>query len=162
MNPSERTKEALLAKTEALCSAIVDNRKTDDPWGGTGYLSTMLRAVKLQDEVEHPIDETEDEAAKPTLDYAVSAQRELVIREQTAGLIKTAQEISTLVRDLQELWLFGGLDTLSDPADEETNRTKALAVAEMIEALAKQSPVGSAQNGAAAVVKKEESNGGGS
>jgi hypothetical protein len=42
---------------------------------------------------------------------------------------------------LQELWLFGGLDTLSDPADEEANRIKALAVAEMIEALAKQKPV---------------------
>lgn len=64
--------------------------------------------------------------------------------------IKTAQDISTLVRDLQELWLFGGLDTLSDPADEEANRKKALAVAEMIEALAKQSPAGARQNGAEA------------
>jgi len=52
---------------------------------------------------------------------------------------------------LQELWLFGGLDTLSDPADEEANRTKALAVAEMIEALAKQSPAGARQSQVQAV-----------
>lgn len=45
-----------------------------------------------------------------------------------------------MIRDLQELWLFGGLDTLSNPADEEANRAKALAVAEMIEALAKRKP----------------------
>lgn len=100
-------------------------------------------------------------------DYSTSAHRELLIREQTAGLVcslthvpdaiyhatawrlhclrhcqvKTAQDISTLIRDLQELWLFGGLDTLWNPADEEANRTKALAVAEMIEALAKRPAV---------------------
>ncbi|PWO25935.1 potassium ion channel Yvc1, partial [Pyrenophora tritici-repentis] len=144
MNPSERTKEALLAKTETLCTSIVDNRK-NDPWGGNGYLSTILRAVKLQDATDYSADETTE--FPPALDYATSAQRELLIREQSAALIKTAQDISTLVRDLQELWLFGGLDTLSDPADEEANRKKAVAVAEMIEALAKQSPAGSGQNG---------------
>jgi hypothetical protein len=45
-----------------------------------------------------------------------------------------------LIRDLQELWLFGGLDTLTNPADEEANRAKAIVVAEMIEALSKQKP----------------------
>lgn len=74
-------------------------------------------------------------------DYATSAYKELVIKEQAAGLIKTAQDISTLIRDLQELWLFGGLDTLSDPADEEASRVKAIAVAEMIEVLAKKEVV---------------------
>ncbi|RMZ67831.1 Mediator complex subunit Med22 [Pyrenophora seminiperda CCB06] len=123
----------------------MDNRK-NDPWGGNGYLSTILRAVKMHDATEYSADETKTEFP-PALDYATSAQRELLIREQSAALIKTAQDIATLVRDLQELWLFGGLDTLSDPADEETNRIKARAVAEMIEALAKQSPAGAQQNG---------------
>jgi hypothetical protein len=50
--------------------------------------------------------------------------------------IKTTQDLSTLIRDLQELWLFGGLDTLSDPADAEAARNKALQVAGMIEGLA--------------------------
>jgi hypothetical protein len=54
----------------------------------------------------------------------------------TIRQIKTTQDLSTLIRDLQELWLFGGLDTLSDPADEEANREKAVRVAQVIEGLA--------------------------
>jgi hypothetical protein len=53
-----------------------------------------------------------------------------------AQQIQTTQELSTLIRDLQELWLFGGLDTLADKTDEEATRAKAVQVAEMIEGLA--------------------------
>lgn len=94
-------------------------------------------------------------------DYATSAAKELTIREQTAGLvseelglpltvniradhgrqIKTTQDIATLIRDLQELWLFGGLDTLQNPADEDTQRKKAEEVASMIEMLAHQKSI---------------------
>ncbi|EOA85564.1 uncharacterized protein SETTUDRAFT_170115 [Exserohilum turcica Et28A] len=94
---------------------------------------------------------------EPALDFSTSAHKELLIKEQTAALIKTAQDISTLIRDLQELWLFGGLDTLADPSDEEANRKKALAVAQMIESLAKQAPAGAPQNGTSAI--KEDTNG---
>jgi len=73
------------AKTEALCTSIVDNRK-NDPWGGNGYLSTILRAVKMQDATEYSADETKTEFP-PALDYATSAQRELLIREQSAALV---------------------------------------------------------------------------
>lgn len=71
-------------------------------------------------------------------DYATTAQREGRIQEQTSGLIKTTQDISTLIRDLQELWLFGGLDTLGEDKDgeEEREREKVRLVAEMVEALA--------------------------
>ncbi|KAF1847293.1 uncharacterized protein K460DRAFT_279080 [Cucurbitaria berberidis CBS 394.84] len=143
MNPAERTKEALLAKTEQLCNSIADNRNAD-PWGGDGYLSTILRTIRMEETSDYaPAGQTSLNGA---YDYATSAHKELVVKEQAAGLIKTAQDISTLIRDLQELWLFGGLDTLSNPADEEANRTKALAVAEMIEALAKTQPVGGKEN----------------
>lgn len=54
--------------------------------------------------------------------------------------IKTTQDIATLIRDLQELWLFGGLDTLQNPADEDTQKRKAEEVAGMIEMLAQQKP----------------------
>lgn len=57
------------------------------------------------------------------------------------GQIKTTQDIATLIRDLQELWLFGGLDTLQNLADEEAQRKKAEDVAGMIEVLAQQKPV---------------------
>lgn len=42
-----------------------------------------------------------------------------------------------MIRELQELWLFGSLDTIADPADEQTNKAKALGIAAMVEALAK-------------------------
>ncbi|OAK97225.1 hypothetical protein IQ06DRAFT_41999 [Phaeosphaeriaceae sp. SRC1lsM3a] len=114
MNPSERTKEALLARTETLCNAIFDERNPD-PWGGEGYLSTILRTVRPADTSEFSNIPKISEAK----DYYTSAQKELTVREQSAGLIKTTQDLSTLIRDLQELWLFGGLDTLSDTKDEE-------------------------------------------
>ncbi|KAH7408629.1 hypothetical protein DE146DRAFT_629522 [Phaeosphaeria sp. MPI-PUGE-AT-0046c] len=130
MNPSDRTKEALLARTETLCNAIFDERNLD-PWGGEGYLSTILRTVRPADTSEFSNIPKLSEAK----DYYTSAQKELTVREQSAGLIKTTQDLSTLIRDLQELWLFGGLDTLSDPKDEEASREKAEKVGEMIEEL---------------------------
>jgi hypothetical protein len=138
MNPSERTKEALLgmsaspqysrlqnkliphwrvfmqncctsmgdslvehllttflAKTEALCSSIYDLRK-DDPWGGNGYLSTILRATKMQDTVPHPTAPNETIELPPSWDYATSAQKELVIKEQTAALVSQSYILSAI------------------------------------------------------------------
>lgn len=74
------------AKTEALCTSIVDNRK-DDPWGGDGYLSTILRAVKMHEATEYSsvLNKTEFE---PALDYSTSAHKELLIKEQSAALVR--------------------------------------------------------------------------
>ncbi|KAL6704892.1 hypothetical protein ACN47E_007575 [Coniothyrium glycines] len=158
MNPSdrivasERTKEALLAKTERLCNAITDPR-SDDPWGGNGYLSTILRAVRMQDTSPNATEGRTE--LEPAYDYATSAYKELVIRESAAGLIKTAQDISTLIRDLQELWLFGGLDTLKDEGEQEKDRAKAVQVAELLEQLVKTAPIGKEGDG----VKIEEKEG---
>jgi hypothetical protein len=55
---------------------------------------------------------------------------------------------------LQELWLFGGLDTLSNPADEEASRARAVKVAEMVARLATSKPGKVEQDGV--VVKGEE------
>lgn len=38
------------------------------------------------------------------------------------------------------MWLFGGLDTLQNPADQEAQRKKAEEVARIIEVLAQQKP----------------------
>jgi hypothetical protein len=73
-----------------------------------------------------------------------------------AGQIKTARDLSTFIRDLQELWLFGGLDTLAEKEDEEATRAKAVQVAEMIEALAGSRSVGGKkENRADEELKKE-------
>ncbi|KAJ4332443.1 hypothetical protein N0V87_008375 [Didymella glomerata] len=132
MDPSKRTKEALLARAEALCDAITPRQDEGDITAGDGYLSTILKAVKM--------DGAPPSTMSAANDHATSAAKELTIREQTAGLIKTTQDIATLIRDLQELWLFGGLDTLQNPADEDTQRRKAEEVAGMIEMLAQQKP----------------------
>ncbi|KAH4118245.1 hypothetical protein HBI70_184780 [Parastagonospora nodorum] len=146
-----RTKEALSARVEKLCNAIYDERNTD-PWGGDGYLSTILRTVKPADTSEYSTIPKLNEAK----DYSTSAQKELVVREQSASLIKTAQELSTFIRDLQELWLFGGLDTLAEKEDEEATRAKAVQVAEIIEKLAGSKSVGGKkENGADEELKKE-------
>jgi hypothetical protein len=91
-------------------------------------------------------------------DYYTSAQRELTVREQSAGLIKTTQDLSSLIRDLQELWLFGGLDTLEDKKNEDVvrEREKAGRVAEMIERLAKGRSVGGTESKGENGVKEEE------
>ncbi|KAJ4983311.1 hypothetical protein SVAN01_11192 [Stagonosporopsis vannaccii] len=133
MDPSKRTKEALLARAEALCDAITPSNDDPDPAAGDGYLSTILKAVKM--------DGAPPSTMNAANDYATSAAKELTIREQTAGLIKTTQDIASLIRELQELWLFGGLDTLQNPADEEAQRKKADEVAGIIEALAQPKPV---------------------
>ncbi|KAF1925682.1 uncharacterized protein M421DRAFT_423512 [Didymella exigua CBS 183.55] len=132
MDPSKRTREALLARAEALCDAITPGQDKNVLTAGDGYLSTILKAVKM--------DSAPPSTTNAANDYATSAARELTIREQTAGLIKTTQDIATLIRDLQELWLFGGLDTLQNPADEETQMKKAEEVAAIIEVLAQQKP----------------------
>ncbi|KAF2624771.1 hypothetical protein BU25DRAFT_347601, partial [Macroventuria anomochaeta] len=121
------------ARAEALCDAITPRNDDPDPAAGNGYLSTILKAVKM--------DGAPPSTMNAANDYATSAGKELTIREQTAGLIKTTQDIATLIRDLQELWLFGGLDTLQNPADEEAQRKKAEEVSGIIEVLAQQKPV---------------------
>ncbi|KAF2789201.1 hypothetical protein K505DRAFT_253832 [Melanomma pulvis-pyrius CBS 109.77] len=75
------------------------------------------------------------------VDYSTTAQRELAIKEDTTAFIRAAQDLSSLIRELQELWLFGGLDTLTDPADEEANKAKALGLAALVEVLAMNMPV---------------------
>jgi hypothetical protein len=57
---------------------------------------------------------------------------------------------------LQELWLFGGLDTLAEKEDEEATRAKAVQVAEIIEGLAGSRSVGGKnENGTDEELKKE-------
>lgn len=53
----------------------------------------------------------------------------------TCTQVRAAQDLTTLVRDLQELWLFGSLDTLADPRDEEENRRRAVEIARLVEKL---------------------------
>jgi hypothetical protein len=55
-----------------------------DPWGGDGYLSTILRTVKPAVSSEYSATTKLSEAK----DYFASAQKELTVREQSAGLVR--------------------------------------------------------------------------
>ncbi|KAF2191491.1 hypothetical protein K469DRAFT_372459 [Zopfia rhizophila CBS 207.26] len=70
-------------------------------------------------------------------DYSTTAHMEAQIAEESAALVRATEDLSTLIRELQELWLFGGLDTLNKPADEEAATKQALEIARMVEQLAK-------------------------
>jgi hypothetical protein len=77
------TKNHHPARTEQLCNAIYDDRNTD-PWGGEGFLSTILRTVKPADTSDHSTIPKISEAK----DYYTSAQKELTVREQSAALVR--------------------------------------------------------------------------
>ncbi|KAJ4298209.1 hypothetical protein N0V90_006108 [Kalmusia sp. IMI 367209] len=76
----------------------------------------------------------------PDGDYSQAAHKELAIKEGAMAIVTTAQNMSMLIRDLQELWLFGSLDTLADKNELEGDREKALEVARLVEGLVKRVP----------------------
>lgn len=67
------------ARAEQLCNAITPSEEDQDPAGGEGYLSTILKTVKMDGEAPSIMHAASD--------YSTSAQKELTIREQTAGLV---------------------------------------------------------------------------
>ncbi|KAF2277941.1 uncharacterized protein EI97DRAFT_457178 [Westerdykella ornata] len=109
MDPSKRNAAALHQRIDELCDALVSQ-----------YSSIFAAAAKRPDKSAGEI-----------------AMNELRIREESGALIRSSQEMATLVRDLQELWLFGGLDTVANPADEEARRERVRSVAAQIEGLVK-------------------------
>lgn len=95
--PTLRTKDSLLSETDRLCTSIIDPRNPD-PYGGTGYLSTILRAIRMQDASPNGVDGRT--SLEPRYEYATSAWREAVVRDATAGLV-SRHLIST------HTWYFG-------------------------------------------------------
>lgn len=69
------------------------------------------------------------------------------------------QDLSALIREIQELYLFGGLDTLRDDKEQEKDKQKALQVAEMLQMLVTMSPMGAEQNGVSEKKEDEAKNG---
>ncbi|PSN74137.1 hypothetical protein BS50DRAFT_567024 [Corynespora cassiicola Philippines] len=108
MDPSKRNAAALHARVDELALNIM------------GHFSNIFASAR-------------EEGDAPA--YATTANKELGIRGESTKLVRAAQDLTTLVRDLQELWLFGSLDTLADPRDEEENRRRAVEIARLVEKL---------------------------
>ncbi|KAF2270307.1 hypothetical protein CC78DRAFT_611957 [Lojkania enalia] len=130
MDPSKSSAVELTKRVDDICNALI------------GHFHTIVFATKENADADH----------------SAIAQNELTIVEKTNAMIQSTQDLSSLIRELQELWLFGGLDTLADPSDEETNKAKAQAIAKMIETIAKSKPAPeqNVQNGESAQASGSE------
>ncbi|EME45839.1 hypothetical protein DOTSEDRAFT_23812 [Dothistroma septosporum NZE10] len=65
-------------------------------------------------------------------DRTVTAGIQLQMATETTALIRSFEEIQTVIRELQVLWLQGPLDTLGDSRAKRVMDENAKAVAEMV------------------------------
>ncbi|KAF2763558.1 hypothetical protein EJ05DRAFT_472453 [Pseudovirgaria hyperparasitica] len=70
-------------------------------------------------------------------DKATTGTVEMMMGVETNALVRVAEDTLQLTRQLQELWLFGTLDTLGKSEVELKTEEDAKAVAEGIEKLVK-------------------------
>ncbi|KAK4624057.1 hypothetical protein CLAFUW4_05958 [Fulvia fulva] len=68
-------------------------------------------------------------------DRTSTAATQLQMQTETTALIRTFEEIPTLIRQLQELWLRGPLNTLGDSKAKQSTDETANAVAEALRML---------------------------
>ncbi|KAF1987961.1 hypothetical protein K402DRAFT_392242 [Aulographum hederae CBS 113979] len=73
------------------------------------------------------------EPDKATYDH--TALNTMQIEAETRALIRAAEEVLTLTREMQELWLFGHLDTLGKGDAERQTEEDAKKVTEVLEKL---------------------------
>ncbi|KJY01440.1 hypothetical protein TI39_contig291g00021 [Zymoseptoria brevis] len=64
-------------------------------------------------------------------DRTVTAVTEYSMKAETAGLIRAAEDVQTLIRQLQEMWLFGRLNALEGKHEREEVDGTAREVAEL-------------------------------
>lgn len=80
-------------------------------------------------------------AAIERTDYNTTSYNALHMKDETAALIRAAEDLLSLTRQMQELWLFGQLDTLGKSAVEEKTEADARRVAELIQTLVRREEV---------------------
>lgn len=80
-------------------------------------------------------------AAIERTDYNTTSYNALHMKDETAALIRAAEDLLSLTRQMQELWLFGQLDTLGKSVVEEKTEADARRVAELIQTLVRREEV---------------------
>ncbi|PPJ52014.1 hypothetical protein CBER1_09632 [Cercospora berteroae] len=68
-------------------------------------------------------------------DRGVSATAQYQLQAETAALIRGAEEVQTLIRQMQEMWLFGQLNTLGESKIQQETDENARAVAGLLREL---------------------------
>ncbi|ORY10748.1 hypothetical protein BCR34DRAFT_340695 [Clohesyomyces aquaticus] len=124
MDPTKHNAAALHERVDKICNALIGNY--------TGITSSLL-----------PPPASENDPKK--LDYSSTAQNELALNEDIASLIRAGQDLSSLIRELKELWVFGGLDSLT--GDTQTDQARTLKVAAILESIAKGTGAGASAEG---------------
>lgn len=72
----------------------------------------------------------------PNPNNSEAAQTELTIKQHAEAMTRAVQDLMGVCRELQQLWLFGYLDTLADES-EKVRSEKLLGLVELCQDLAK-------------------------
>ncbi|CAI6334397.1 unnamed protein product [Periconia digitata] len=143
MDPKHRNAAALHKRADDLIRLFLQNYQSILQRIGpssTSITSNNDTNNNNNDEDSSKVRQGQGEETQRQTPYSEIAYRELSIKEDTMNIIKAAQSSSTLIRDLQELWLFGSLDTVADPADLIEEREMAIQIADVIAGLARRGP----------------------
>ncbi|KAF2717340.1 hypothetical protein K431DRAFT_288639 [Polychaeton citri CBS 116435] len=99
------------------------------------------RIDKLRDELIKRYESVVELAGIERNDRNTSAVSQFQMRVDTAALIRAAEDLQSLIRQLQEMWLFGHLSTLGESKIEQQTDETAGDVARLLQQLAeKQQP----------------------
>ncbi|KAI9691571.1 MAG: hypothetical protein M1822_007642 [Bathelium mastoideum] len=74
-------------------------------------------------------------ASVEKVDRNSTALNALEIDVETAALIRGAEDLTTLIRQMQEVWLFGELNTIGKSETQQKTEENTIAVAQLLEKL---------------------------
>ncbi|KAK1813162.1 hypothetical protein LTR12_012486 [Friedmanniomyces endolithicus] len=94
------------------------------------------RIEKLRDQLVARFHTIVNLAAVSGKDRNNTAITQYHIQTETAALITTAENAQSLIRQLQEMWLFGQLDTLGDSKARQQSDEDARSIALLLKQLA--------------------------
>ncbi|TKA61322.1 hypothetical protein B0A55_11329, partial [Friedmanniomyces simplex] len=102
------------------------------------------RIEKLRDQLVARFHTLVKLAAADRKDRNNTAIAQYHMQTETAALITTAENAQSLIRQLQEMWLFGQLDTVGDSKAQQQSDEDARSIAVLLKQLAElQQPAGS-------------------
>ncbi|KAK3639269.1 hypothetical protein LTR56_012629 [Elasticomyces elasticus] len=96
----------------------------------------IVRIEKLRDQLVERFQTIVNLSVADRKDRNVTATAQYQIQTETAALIVTAENAQSLIRQLQEMWLFGQLDTLGDSKAQQQNDEHAKSIAGLLRQLA--------------------------
>ncbi|KAK5726887.1 hypothetical protein LTR15_002777 [Elasticomyces elasticus] len=96
----------------------------------------IVRIEKLRDQLVERFQTIVNLSVADRKDRNVTATAQYQIQTETAALIVTAENAQSLIRQLQEMWLFGQLDTLGDSKAQQQNDEHAKSIALLLKQLA--------------------------